>query len=876
MAGIEAVRTRRFAFSLGAATGALLLLCMAAMLVAAAPAADAAPASDSYIVVLKDDVAHPANVADRHEENRGADVEHVYRTAIKGYSAELTPNELKAVKQDPTVDYVERDQVLLYPTIQSPSFAIPRVGANTNPKLDIDEKDDAPINADIAILDTGVAPHSDLNIAGRTECVGSTGSCVDGSGMPAGVEAGHGTLVAGIAAARDNSIGVVGGAPSARIWSVRVIGDSGVGSNADILAGIDWVTAHSSMIEVANLSFGCICGAVSQARLEAVTASINQGVVYTVAAGNDRKDAALSNMASIPQVITVSAIADYNGVPGGQGEDWCEQGDADDWLANYSNFGAVIDIAAPGSCIRSTWLNNEYRWRDSTHPYLNISGTSFAAPLVAGAAAVMAAQSNPENGADVEAIRNALRSQGSNQWHDDSGDGVHEPLLSETNLTAPAMPHPSPTVTTDAPSEVGSTTAKLNGSVYPNGSSTNYYFQYGTTTAYGNTIPVSPGMNIGNGWSYVYTWNNISGLQPATTYHFRNVATNAGGTSYGVDREFKTPSYGSPSALIDQADDQMWVHSRNASTGNLQYAIWNGSAGGWSTVDLGPSIRGGTTPAPLLDNTTKQQWIYYVDNNGQLKYWNWNVGSGWKQYALAATVAEGTSPVAILDQSTKQQWVYYVDTNGQLKYWNWNVGSGWAPQALPVATAVAPGTSPTVTFYQSTKEQSVYYVKPDMSIGQWQWTSASGWVSATLGGSARPNTSPTAVLDPTSKQQWVYYVGPEGGIKYYNYVPGNWWKLYALTGPVRPDTNLSVSMDLSTSQIWLYFVHTNGDIVYWNWNVSNGWKVYSLTGPVSPGTSLAPVLDQASKQQWVYYRSAAGGISYWNWTGAGGWKKYGS
>jgi hypothetical protein len=186
--------------------------------------------------------------------------------------------------------------------------------------------------------------------------------------------------------------------------------------------------------------------------------------------------------------------------------------------------------------------------------------------MVAGAVAGIAAANNPNNRAEVEAIRNFVRSLGNYNWTDDSPDGIREPLL---DMSIPPPPPPSaPTVTTDAPSEVYSTTVKLNGSVYPNGSSTNYYFQYGTTTAYGNTIPVSPGMNIGNGWGYVYTWNNVSGLQSGTTYHYRNVATNAGGTSYGADRTFTTaPQVG-------------MIANGAAYVQNYPYA-----ANGWSIID---------------------------------------------------------------------------------------------------------------------------------------------------------------------------------------------------------------------------------------------------------------------------------------------------
>src|SRR5690348_11894035 len=94
--------------SLGTAVGVVSVLALA-LFATFAPAAMAAPATASYVVVLEDGVAHPANLAHRHEENRGAEITHIYSVALKGYSANLTPGQLKAIKQDPNVDYVERD-----------------------------------------------------------------------------------------------------------------------------------------------------------------------------------------------------------------------------------------------------------------------------------------------------------------------------------------------------------------------------------------------------------------------------------------------------------------------------------------------------------------------------------------------------------------------------------------------------------------------------------------------------------------------------------------------------------------------------------------------------------------------------------------------
>jgi hypothetical protein len=861
--------------------------------------AAAAPVSKSYIVVLNDGVAHPRNVAQRHEENRGAEVDHVYATAIKGYSAELTAEGLQAIKQDPTVDYVVRDGVA-HAAAQVPSTGFKRVFAPSNPNLAINEVDDVRTNADIAIIDTGVYLHPDLNVVARTNCMVSS-ACAEQE-LEDGY--GHGTHVAGIAGAIDNNFGVVGTAPGARIWGVKAGNQKGVFPMSAVIAAVNWVTARSSQIEVVNMSLGCEaweCDGAQMPLKEAIATSVDKGVVYVVAAGNSKVNVSGSTEAGygssdpyypadFPDVITVSALSDFDGAPGGLGstpscfyEDYETKAerkgqmvvlgkDQDDTLADYSNWGPAVDIAAPGTCLNSTWPGGGYKeW----------SGTSMAAPMVAGAVAGLAEAKNPNNRQEVEAIRTFIRGLGNYNWTDThlvidatsafyTGDGVKEPLLNMSDLTAPPK---APDVSTTANPPVGSTTATLDGWLNPNGAETRFYFQYGTTSAYGTNIPAPPGSSIGSGTSPQHVVQGISGLEPETTYHYRLLASNSQGTSYGADQAFRTTpaTLGSPSVLLDQADDQTWVHSRNASSGTLQYANWKGSTG-WSTVNLGTSMRAGSKQAPLLDKTTKQQWVYYADDNGQLNYWNWKTENGWNHYTLGTTVRQGTSPVAVLDQATKQQWVYYVGTDGQLKLWNWTLANGWIHYSL--GSAVAPGTSPTVSFDEATKETSVYFVRPDTTIGQMRWTVSLGWQQATLGASARAGTSPTVVLHQGSKQQWVYFVAADGALKYFNYNPASGWSLFALSASVAPNTSPTAIIDPATYQQWVYYPDPSGNIDYWNWNSGSGWLPYSLTGPVAPGTSVAVALDLASKQQWVYYRRSDGVIHYWNWNSVGGWKHY--
>jgi subtilisin len=148
---------------------------------------------------------------------------------------------------------------------------------------------------------------------------------------------------------------------------------------------VDWVTAHAATIEVANMSLGGPeqhlreCGPKdSDALHEAICASVRAGVTYVVAAGNEAQDASSFGPALYPEVITVAGMSDDDGLPGGLGGPFpsgCELPDADDSAASFSNWGAPVDVAAPASCIGSTYIGSTYAIA---------SGTSLAAPLVTG------------------------------------------------------------------------------------------------------------------------------------------------------------------------------------------------------------------------------------------------------------------------------------------------------------------------------------------------------------------------------------------------------------------------------------------------------------------------------------------------------------
>lgn len=448
--------TRLASGSIGARRSVSVALSLA---IALSPMAGAVPAlagsegtsgdpEGRYLITLRNSASAQA-VAAEHSRQHGAEVTLVYRHALKGYAAELPGQAVDAIRRDPRVASVEPDRTV-ETTAQVAPTGIQRTFATQNPALDIDGSDDLRVDADVAILDTGIdASHPDLNVASIQDCTVSSGLglCVDGAGRD---DNGHGTHVAGTVAALDNDRGVVGVAPGARLHGVKVLSAVGSGLLSWVVAGVDWVTARSGSIEVVNMSLTCRC--ISETLDRAISASVAQGVVYVVAAGNSDIDAREFTPANHPDVITVSALADFDGAAGGGATPTCRS-DVDDTLAEFSNWGPMVEIAAPGICIRSTYLNGGYA---------TLSGTSMASPHVAGAAAIVTSGANdPVDGSDVAAVRNHILTAGNVGWLDDSGDGLQEPLLDVGNAqvfspnsserTLGTSPEPSPEPGNEAP-----------------------------------------------------------------------------------------------------------------------------------------------------------------------------------------------------------------------------------------------------------------------------------------------------------------------------------------------------------------------------------------------------------------------------------------
>ena len=403
-------------------------------------AQEEAPASGEEVIVVLEDDADPIVAA----QELGVEPTHIYDGVFTGFAATMPAAAVAEARASDAVRQISRDG-RVQTEDQIVGTGVLRVGVLHTPgsqNLAIT----SPIDADVAILDTGVDRGGDLRVSGGASCVNEKHKKKgkgknqhkghkhkhkkkDDKSKSWADDNGHGTHVASIAAALDNDQGIVGVAPGARVWAVKVLDENGGGSFSDVICGLNWVVNHSGTVDVVNLS---LSGAGSDGPCEssplhqAICNVVYSGVPVVVAAGNQGTDASTRVPASFDEVITVSGMADSDGAPGHAGPGTCT-GQADDTFLPFSNYGADVDVAAPGDCILSLGKDGKRRQE---------SGTSSASPHVAGAVADFIQSFTYGNGfrPSPDQVRTWLLTQASKPQNSEFGfsgdpDGVPEPML---------------------------------------------------------------------------------------------------------------------------------------------------------------------------------------------------------------------------------------------------------------------------------------------------------------------------------------------------------------------------------------------------------------------------------------------------------------
>jgi subtilisin family serine protease len=377
---------------------------MAAGGVASAATQDEAPIRDagtaanvpnSFVVKLKSTGTLQATAVDasaqRLASQYGGRISYTYHSALSGFAVKgLSEKQARRLAANPAVEYVQRDGVYKISDTQAnpPSWGLDRIDQRNLPLDNSYTYPTTASNVHAYVIDTGIRfTHQTFGgraVSGR-DTVDNDNDATDCNG--------HGTHVSGTIGGSQYGV-----AKGVQLVGVRVLDCNGSGSTSGVVAGIDWVTANAIKPAVANMSLGGGADATLDA---AVVRSINSGVTYGIAAGNENQNACNDSPARVAQAITVGATT------------------TTDARASFSNFGTCVDIFAPGQGITSSWNSSD----TATN---TISGTSMATPHVVGAAALIAA-ANP--GFTPAQVRDAMVNNATNGVVGNPGSGSPNKLL---------------------------------------------------------------------------------------------------------------------------------------------------------------------------------------------------------------------------------------------------------------------------------------------------------------------------------------------------------------------------------------------------------------------------------------------------------------
>ncbi|MEU5944180.1 S8 family serine peptidase [Micromonospora sp. NPDC047465] len=476
-------------------------------------AGGATAVADSYIVVFKDTAVARTTVGDTAQRlvgRHGGTVARTYGAALRGFEVRVGAGAAARIAADPAVAYVEQNHTVSIAGTQTnpPSWGLDRIDQRALPLDSSYTYPNTASNVHAYIIDTGIRfSHSDFG--GRAT---SGYDAVDGGS--ADDCNGHGTHVAGTVGG--SAYGVAKGV---QLVGVRVLNCQGSGTNAGVIAGVDWVTQNAVKPAVANMSLG---GGANSTLDTAVRNSINSGVSYGLAAGNDSGgNACNTSPARTAEGITVGSTTNT------------------DARSSFSNIGTCLDIFAPGSSITSAWHTGD----SATN---TISGTSMATPHVVGAAALVAS-ANPSW--TPQQVRDYLVNNATNNVVGNPGTGSPNKLLYVVNDDTPPPTNDfsvsvSPTSGSTAPG--GSVTAtvatattngsaqsvSLSASGLPSGATAS--FSPATVTSGGSsTLTISTSASTAPGtYTVTVTGTAASGSKSAT---YSLTVTGTGGGCSGTN-----------------------------------------------------------------------------------------------------------------------------------------------------------------------------------------------------------------------------------------------------------------------------------------------------------------------------------------------------
>ncbi len=509
------------------------------------------------------------------------------------------------------------------------------------------------------------------------------------------------------------------------------------------------------------------------------------------------------------------------------------------------------DVAAVGACNTPLSIYDSYERAG----WLNECGTSASAPIIAGIEALSTSGARKE-GAEAfwklgareklfdvtEGSNFAIGSKSCGSYLCEAKVGYDGPSgwgTPDGVLTA------APAATTGSATGVTEEEATIHGDVNPEGVETKYYFEYGTSKSFGSKTAEA---SAGSGTANVEVSKALTGLKPATSYYYRLVAVNSeGDKTFGEEKLMGTAGKPvaegtTPASIINSSTSEQWVFYVDTSN---EIAYWHVSSStkGWVNGVIGGSVKTGTSPTAVF-SSSGVPFVYYVNTSGEIAEWTL-VEEKWKASTLGGKVAAGSSPNAVSSTSSVTQFVFYVNSSNEIEYFGY--GGTWSK--FTIGGKVKANTSPT-SLINASGGVFVYYVNSSDEIAN--WTLSGTWQAATFGGKVAEGTSPSSAVNLSNGFQYVPYVNSSHEIAYFIF--NGSWTSGTVGGKVKAGTSPTITL-WSSASVFVFYTNSSGEVA--NWTDSSGtWVGAPFGGEVLANSS--PVAEQfGASQLFIFYAGAS-------------------